>query len=392
MTWSKNLFNEFKHGSFFERFLYLSLLIAFLVSVLYILKPLTYDYYPDFSCYYYGAKTFLGGGNPYTDEGGSFGAFVYPPPALLLFIPFTLFTFDIAQKIFTLLSLISFILSLHLLISFIKLKLLSKSWLFLYILAFNFFPAKYTLGMGQINNFILLLLVAFILYYLKKKEAASGIILAIATVIKTTPIVLLLFLVIKRKWKTIFTLFTTLVVVFAISLYVIKAPLFLYFFQKTLPSQLGSWPKDYYNQSITGFLARYLSNKQIRYNLKNLITLLLVVYSSFVSWKFVKSKEKDILVIGVFITLGLILNGISWQHHFVWLLIPLFLTLEYIRNFRVSYLYYFILFICYFLVAFNLKHPAMYPAYLQSHVFYGSIVLLFLQLNLLLKKSYDSRK
>jgi len=44
---------------------------------------------------------------------------------------------------------------------------------------FNFFPVKFTLGMGQINNVVLLMVTLFIYFHVKKRELLSGLFLAI---------------------------------------------------------------------------------------------------------------------------------------------------------------------------------------------------------------------
>jgi alpha-1,2-mannosyltransferase len=358
-------------------------LIAF-VSLLVILKPLTYNSYPDFSSYYYGVETLMTGRNPYIGgENMMMGPFLYPPFGLLFFFPFTLTSFFMAQKIFTAVSLVCFFTSIYLLYKLFNIRLFTQVGLSTLILLFNFFPLKFTLGMGQINNVVLLSTVLFIYFYVRQKDYWAGIALAFALSLKLFPALLMLYLIIERKWKIFFTTITTGLVLLAATFLFIDRSVFVYFFTTTMPDLLGSWSYAYYNQSLTGFLGR-TGDEMTGNTLRVLIGTILLFVSLFVIIKSKKVKlPEQLLCVGILLTINLIINSIAWQHHFAWAIIPLLITFYYIRERNFEIRYYLVLGLSYVLIALNLANPASVPVVLQSHVFYGITLLYFLQIYLL---------
>ena len=103
--------------------------------------------------------------------------------------------------------------------------------------------------------------------------------------------------------------------------------------------------------------------------------------------KAIKNKRKDIeklcLIFGTLITLNLIVNTFSWQHHFVLLIIPFFATYFAIKKLKNKKVYLLNLVISYILVSINIKDPNVLPIILKSHVLFGSLLLLFIQLKFL---------
>ena len=103
------------------------------------------------------------------------------------------------------------------------------------------------------------------------------------------------------------------------------------------------------------------------------------------------NKSLSNLKIGILITLSLIINNFSWQHHFVWLIFPFFATFFFIRDKRPETKYFAILFLAYLLVAFNLKYPQEVPVFFQSHVFFGALLLWVLDVFLVLNNTIDTK-
>lgn len=377
-----------------SNFVKLFLLLIFLLSLLFFLKPLFADYYPDFSSYYYGARTIPHGGNPYLGGENFFGPFLYPPFALLFFLPFTFVSFFIAQKIFVVLSILCLLLSFFILFKLFKISFFSLLAIFLLTLVFNFFPEKFTLGMGQINNVVLLLMSLFIYFYMKKREYLAGSFLAIAIMLKLSPILLVLFLLIDKRWKVLLaTGISLFIMALAVVLFVTPSNN-IYFLETVLPSLVTSWWKaDYYNQALSGFLQRDIPNIFLRQILKTFLDIVLLVSSLFFIWKYrTKNDSTRLLSLSILMTLSLVINAFSWQHHFVWLLIPLLITFVYIKKNHLHMRFYILLGISYVLVAINLKNPSVVPTILQSHVLYGTLLLYILDIYLLISFSRNRIK
>ncbi|OGM08772.1 hypothetical protein A2Z67_01845 [Candidatus Woesebacteria bacterium RBG_13_36_22] len=365
----------------------LVLIVILVLSSLFILKPLTYNNYPDFGSYYYSTKNLTEGRNPYFDLGNRFGFFLYPPPVLFLFLPLTLISYSVAGKIFTAISIFCFLLSIYLLLKIINIKPFSNLGMFLSILAFNFFPAKFTLGMGQINNIVLLGVILFIYFSLNKEWIYSGIFLALASLLKVWPVILLTVPLINSRWKILSSFAAVLAFVFMITYPILGKDVYYYFFLVTLPSLFTNTAGTYYNQSLSGFLLRQINNPATFKAIRDILDLMILSATLYLTMKFSQIKNNIMLLnVSVLITLSLILTSTSWQHHFVWLLVPLFLTFSYIRKNKMNLKYYFALGVSYVLVALNLKNPSSIPVLFQSHVFFGAFLLYIFDIRLLMKR------
>ncbi len=369
----------FKHSSLIKLFL-ISLLIP---SLVFFLKALTYDYYPDFSVYY-ASKIFLEGVNPYflTSQPVHF---VYSPSVILLLLSFSLLPLFLAQKLFVIFSMFCFFTSVFILFKLFRVSFFSHLGIFFLILLLNYFPEKFTLGMGQLNNVMLLGTVLFLFFYQRKKDHISGLFLAIPIVIKFFPILLIIYLIFKRRINILLSLSAGFILITLISFIVVGATENFYFYQKVMPNLLGGFKNDYYNQAISGFLARQINNPTAVDNIKNISAALLTILTMLIVWKKRKNKKLELISIGTLITLSLIINAYSWQHHFVFLLIPFFITFFHIKNNNLNPKYYLILAISYALVALNLEEPFSFPLLIQSHVLFGSIILYVLAIYFLVK-------
>lgn len=371
----------------------LLLIILLISSFFLILKPLTYDYYPDFSYYYYATETLLNGGNPYIETITTTKLpilpllFAYPPQAFFLFLPFSFTSYAVAGKLFTLMSIVCFMLSIILLFRIVKLKPFSNLGIFFVILSFNFFPAKFTLGMGQVNNFVLLAVVLFLYFLFGKRYVLSGILLTIAALIKVTPVVLFIYLIYHNKWKVLFSAAVSLLVISSITYFCVGHEVFFHFFLVTLPKLINNLPYDYYNQSLSGFILRSVDSISIQNLLRLIITLSLTAFSLLLLWIYRNKSKANLIGINILIILSLLLSSYSWQHHFVWLIVPLFLTFSYIKNNELELWYYIILGISYFLSAINLKNPLIVSVLFRSHLFFGGFFLYILNIHLLMRNN-----
>jgi len=243
------------------------------------------------------------------------------------------------------------------------------------ILIFNFFPLKFTLVMGQINTVIFLLLTFFIYYYKNNRQYLSGIALATALSLKIFPILLIPYLVINKRWKILISMLLTLIVVSGAAYIALPKNVTSAFFTNTIPSILQTGGGTYYyDQSLFAFISRTLNN-QISIQLTRIISIAILIATYTILWLYRRFKNSDLLSIGSLMILNLILNGYAEQHHFMWLIIPLFVTFFYVRNRRLNNWLYAILGLSYLLMAVNLKNPVIFPVPLWSHVLCGAILL-----------------
>ncbi len=362
------------------------LFILVFTSFLYLTKALFLDIYQDFNYYYFASQAAFQGINPYL-SGGSYTGYIYPPICLFFLFPFQLLPLVIASKVWIGLSFIGVIFSLIIILRIYKYSLFSSFSLVLFTLAFLFFPLKFTLGMGQINVFILLCL-AFALYFFSRgKEALVGIFFGLSLTIKYFPIFIILYLIFRKKWKILQYLFLTVVFLFIMGYLFIDTSINNYFFLNTFPSLFQSSGGYYYNQALSGFVSRTFAGSSMEFIIRILLSVLILFTTFFVMYKRKKiNKEIILFEIGIIITTNLLLSSFTWQHHFTWLLIPLIFTAFQIHKKSE----FFLLFIIFLLLTYNIKYPAGVPILFQSHAFYGALLLWGFDLYLLHRANFKT--
>jgi hypothetical protein len=179
----------------------------------------------------------------------------------------------------------------------------------------------------------------------------------------------------------------SLIIVLSTAFILIGPRINLYFYQHFLPTLLTGWKTDYYNQAITGFIGRSFPPNLFSQLLVDLLSASIILISCLVIFKARKNKELVNMGFGLLITLNLIVNNFSWQHHFVFLIFPFLATLFYIHKLKNNWKLLFTLFISYALVSLNLANPHEVPVLLQSHVLYGAIMLWAIEAYLIWKDS-----
>jgi hypothetical protein len=170
----------------------------------------------DFPTLYWGAKmVFEEGRSPYVD--GAFDAvvererrrifpYLYPPPSLLAFYPFSVVTYGAAKVLLLAVSHVCLLVILYLL--FLRIKPfdptaygpgLAAALMTVYVL--NYYPIADNFAWGQIN-LIVLALVLFAWLALKRGGHALSVALplSLAVLLKTYPLLLLPLLVVRRRY------------------------------------------------------------------------------------------------------------------------------------------------------------------------------------------------
>lgn len=158
----------------------------------------------DFSAYYLAAKTLVSSGDIYHIPYYAFSwlaegfhpTYLYPPPSIYLFVPFTIFTFDQARIAVAGVYVAALLLTIFFITKILRAYGVGLSKLALLLMGaslFLFEPIVLTFAALSVNVLILFLITLF--YYLlfaKKRAGVSGVVLGIATLIKVIPVILIL--------------------------------------------------------------------------------------------------------------------------------------------------------------------------------------------------------
>lgn len=353
---------------------HISVFILLILAIFTITRILINFQLIDFNYYYQSIQFILKGISPYNNH-----EFVlnYPPSALLFFWVFGVMPFEVSKRIWSLLSFFSLGLSVFVLIKSLGRKTTISTILLIFGLVVLSFPVKFTLGMGQVNIFILTLLSLNFFFYKQFNPIKAGIALGLAVGIKITPIFLLLFFWRKKEHKIVVATLMTYLFLSVLAMIFFGYDLTIDYYTRVFWNIPTIGNSVYYNQALTGFLARL----DISSNLAKVINYVAFGFLLMVSYMTTKISRQsvfiDMMSYGMFIVAILIGAGLAWQHHFVLLVIPFIaLTPSLIKkDFKLKL---FFLMLAYVLIAGNIKNPESFAGWsrpLLSHVFFGSIIL-----------------
>jgi len=336
---------------------------------------------PDFQVLWLTSKDLLIGKNPYLNQ-VIFTGVGYPANSLLFYIPLTLLPYRAAQGIFIALSFTSFFAVVYL-----SLKIVSGrvNWLHFMVastIGLWAFPLKFTLGMGQ-NNLLALFILLLCLYFSKKKPSLAGIILGIAISFKTIFAFFLLFFILKRKWKLLIYSALTILIFIFITILLSNLNLYIFYLQKVIPPLLNySGREIYFNQGFMGFISRVSSDIPLRATINNIFSVLVLAAIT----AFSLMRKNYLLTFSLFVVSLVLLDSLSWQHHFVWLIFPYILIGYSLVKFRLKKLF-FPFVVSLFLVGWNFKNPALFSYFpvslILSNTFYGGVILWIINIYLL---------
>ena len=140
--------------------------------------------------------------------------------------------------------------------------------------------------------------------------------------------------------------------------------LYTYYLTDVLPPLFRFEDREiYYNQGISGFISRIVTDLELR---KNLTMIVSVVLISINAYMVLVKKNLNLLFSLTTITL-LLIDSLAWQHHFVWLLFPFIVLFSYPARLKDK----FIITFAYILISLNLPNSLLF----SNNVFIGTLIL-----------------
>jgi len=282
-------------------------------------RPIPPNLLDDYQAYEEAYQKALNGINPYRAKIGS--AFLYPPPALLIADAFGhIPNFYVKVAVMIALNVALLVIMVIGLARYYGYSL--RTVWFWIPLALGFAPFLEMLQAGQIN--MITLFGIFLMYYFEVRVPfLAGFGLGGAILTKFTPIFFTGYLLVRKNFKV---LLFTLIIMIAISLIALlrygSAP-FLQFpdaFQRLL----SRYPTGIHSQSLGAKLTIFdLQKEQVRLVQRMLLVyLFLVLCLSAALTLTLNQKEPLFILTGFAMTLS---PNILWYHHYVFLLLPIFI-------------------------------------------------------------------
>lgn len=330
---------------------------------------------PDFSVYYYSAQNLWRGTNLYR-ESQLFTGFGYPPATLLFFLLWQSLPYQLAQAIWVVSSFILLLISVYWSMELVGLRVNLTNFLLISSLAFLSFPTRFTLGMGQVNLWVLFLLILALRLKQSHHEVWSGISLGMTFLLKPQLLLLTPLLVWTKSGKILISSLLWLGLVTVATGVFFSWEQYGSYFTTGLPPLLAFRGREiYYNQALSGIFARLrLGQSAVWWN----AAASLIVVGGLA--KMLSFRRQSLFVaISISLPVVLMVEPLSWQHHFVFLL-PTYLLVwkNLIKSTDLV-----ILIISYLLISVNIRYPEIFSRtpfawLILSHVFWGNLILYYL--------------
>lgn len=356
-------------------------ILVFLQFLISNIKILTKSAGGDFKYFYNTGQRVLLGANPYVKEGE--GLLRNPPPSLFLYGLLPLFPIQLSQIIFWIFSVFSFLTGSFFLFKLINQSYNLKVWLIYLISILIFFPFRYTLGSGHINNILFMLLILFFYFLKERRVILSGISLALSISLSITPAFLLFIILLQRRYKAVLWTILALTIISTITYLKFGADIFRNY-QIVSKTYFDFGISAYYNQSLAAFITRLSQNQELtKFFVFIALGLALLIFLFFQRYS-KNNLSQNLIIWSISILYMLIFAPFAWQYHFVIVIFPLVTTTYLAIKNKLSYLFFFFLILSYLMIGWNIKNPHIFEKInilgpiILSHVLIGAVLLLLL--------------
>jgi hypothetical protein len=255
----------------------------------------------------------------------------HPPLNALLIVPLTFLSYSWATLIWTLLSMGLLVFLTQVLLVELKLPLSSR-WRWIgSLLVLNWYPVWLHLHLGQLTILLFGCTTAAWLCFRRGRDGWAGCFLAIAAAMKMYPAFLLGYALFRRRWWTLLAAFATIIVLVLLQT-VIDASHWPRYIRDVAPHNAAEWISSPRNASLSGVSARLLlGNHEVaplayRPALEGIarIALNAAFFGFFVLllWKIRYTPHLD-GEFCLFLCGMLLLSPLSWEHGYIYLLLPL---------------------------------------------------------------------
>ncbi len=264
--------------------------------------------------------------------------YIYPPLLAILFVPLTALPMEQAAQAWFFLNLALYALSLFIISRAFALNRRSGILPLLWILAFLFPPALYTLYKGQVNIVILLLLAITYWLCVRDRQVLAGVALGVASMIKVIPIFLLPYALWRRRYTLGLTAAATIVIIAIIGLVIVGVGPHRTYLSAVLPLLQQPRPNPS-NQSLGGFFSlllvenphtdRLIHDPLLWRVLTLSVSAVLVSGVILILWQCRERTNRTDLEFALIITTLPLITNIAWVDLFVLLIIPYAVLLKY---------------------------------------------------------------
>lgn len=357
-----------------------------------------------FASYYTASRLLIEGENPteyYNDEYFSSKVENYVPgiyeiylvnlpTTTFLVLPFSVFDHETARSLWLTINILLLSLTIGFLIRGNKYY---NGWLpFVLILFFSFQPLYANVVAAQAYILIFCGLTVIFVGYMKGDRKLPGIVTGLIVILKSAGTYLLLLFIIRKNWKNLLWSVITIIFLFLVTIPFLGFDSWIAYSNKLMNYSSSPTLSVTAYQTIHSFFA-HLFIFDAKWNPEPIINLeivgiLLTIVSSLIIlaltiFSIIKHKKPD-LAFGLFVIAGLILNPASIDYHYMLILVPVLILIDWLRRNPSKYLW--ILFgVSFVLIALKIPYvsPKVTGGYLALFAYpklYGAVGLWLLGL------------
>ena len=283
------------------------------------------------------------------------------PTTAFLFLPLAFFDHGSARIFWSIFNLIVLLITLVYLINKLKFK---SIWTPLIIISFLCFQPLYAnFAYGQVYILIFCLLVFAWFAYKSGSDELLGFLLGLVFILKTAGIFLILLLLLKKKWRSLIWVLSTVVLLVIACLPRAGIDAWYSYFERLINySSHPSLSVTAY-QTIHSFFHHFTSydkkwDPEPLFNfpiLGNILSVFLsLIILIFTSIKTIKFNKRD-FTFGAFIVAGIVISPASLDYHYVLILIPVVIIMTWLKQ-NPSKIFWVMFIIFYLLIALFLPY------------------------------------
>ena len=264
--------------------------------------------------------------------GTPFSSYIGLPVVALAHVPLTPFDHDTALALFRVASVIAMVGALALVARVLPAGWRGAGFAFGAGALLLCEPALWTLGIGQGNAFVMLGLAVAMWASARDRWRTAGIGCGAAAALKASPALLLVYLALRGQWRAVRWGAATIVASSAVAAAVGQPSDLVTWVERVMPDvSAGSLYTG--NQSLVGWVGRLVAHTD---DLASTTVLGPVHYLGIVVaaagvvalWSTRRTARFDPLELGIVVLVVLVAGPLSWDHYFVWALLPLVLIAD----------------------------------------------------------------
>ncbi len=310
--------------------------------------------------------------------------YVYPPFFAWQMKPLVYFGFGTAKILFLIFNIIFFCVGFFLICKELNIHEYKILTICSPLIFYFFFPLKYSLGLGQTTPFIFFLISLSYYFMNRKHDFTAGLILGYCISIKISPIFIFLPLLLGRKYKLAFASVIAIISFFVSNILIFSWDLTYIYINRIADIFLKISFPAWNNVSFQAMLMRYKIpldsvfwyfpvKPDFSIQLINITFILSIVIFSSISVLKNKYMFEDIKRLNGFIfcngiLLSLLVPKITWNHYFVYMLIPVLWILNETRRIKNKRIKIWI----FLLTGLTWSFISAHTIYLASFVFYNA--------------------